>query len=195
MLCARARTRQALGHLRHAFDGLQLLFRDFEHALLIPQKGPPFDAQALCEFSLREFEPRPHHAQEFLWKKLNRMSVAFDAHCFKLSSTVMNPSRCKHSSTASVVANGSPLPLKCRRPCAIAISTRAARSSAVARLSLDFIASPTAYAAGGATLDSGPSTVCFGRQRGPGAISANDAPASAQPAAGLRCRPRRLRLR
>src|SRR6516225_12371652 len=43
--------------------------------------------------------------------------------------------RCRHSSTASVVANGSPLSLQCRRPCAIATSTRAAKSSAVACLS------------------------------------------------------------
>ena len=53
--------------------------------------------------------------------------------------TVTKPSRCKHSSTASVVASSSPL---CRHPRVIAASMVAIRSSAVARLSLDFIVAP-----------------------------------------------------
>ena len=53
--------------------------------------------------------------------------------------TVTKPSRCKHSSTASVVASSSPL---CRHPRVIAASMVAIRNSAVARLSLDFIVAP-----------------------------------------------------
>jgi hypothetical protein len=49
----------------------------------------------------------------------------------------------------------------------------AIRSSAVARLSLDFIAMFEAYAVSGAT--SAPSIVRLEHQRGPGAISANGA--------------------
>jgi hypothetical protein len=55
-------------------------------------------------------------------------------------STVTKPSRCKHSSTAGVVASSSPLSLWCLHPRAIAASMVTIMSSAVTRLSLDFIA-------------------------------------------------------
>ena len=81
---------------------------------------------------------------------------------------------------------------KCRRPCAIATSTRAARSSAVARLSVDFIIRESFTesftgdytAGGGASGISGvPLMVRLGRPKGPGGNSPNGVPALAQPIA------------